>query len=41
MENITLFDITQNVKPDGLATKSDITHNNFIDILKDFSISNK
>lgn len=41
MENITLFNITQNVKPDGLATKSDITHNNFIDILKDISLGNK
>lgn len=34
MENLTLFEITQNIKPDALATKSDIDSNNFLNIIE-------
>ncbi|MFY0483202.1 hypothetical protein ACI6PS_11400 [Flavobacterium sp. PLA-1-15] len=29
IDNVTLFDILQNAKPDGIALKSDLTHENF------------
>ena len=28
-DNVTLFDLLQNAKPDGIALKSDLTHENF------------
>ena len=34
IENVFLFDIVQNVSPDGIATKSDVTGNVFLNIIK-------
>jgi DNA-binding NarL/FixJ family response regulator len=34
IENVFLFDIVQNVSPDGIATKSDVSGNVFLNIIK-------
>jgi DNA-binding NarL/FixJ family response regulator len=41
IENLFLFDIVQNIAPDGIATKSDVNGNIFLDIIDNVMSGNK
>ena len=41
MENLTLFEITQNIRPDAIATKSDIDGTNFLNIIETIASGKK
>lgn len=41
IENVTLFDIVQNVSPDGIATKMDVNGNIFLEIIEIVLSGNK